>query len=86
MAKAKVKEADAAATGKMGQAKAVEIREKLMAEAQGLDRPLLQQYGAYLGGLVRGDLDWIAMMCLEKDRQRRYETATLTIAPLQKET
>ena len=26
--------------------------------------------------LVRGDLDWIVMRCLEKDRQRRYETAT----------
>jgi serine/threonine protein kinase len=25
--------------------------------------------------LVRGDLDWIAMKCLEKDRARRYETA-----------
>ncbi len=24
---------------------------------------------------VRGDLDWIAMKCLEKDRSRRYETA-----------
>jgi serine/threonine protein kinase len=24
---------------------------------------------------VRGDLDWIAMKCLEKDRTRRYETA-----------
>jgi len=26
--------------------------------------------------LVRGDLDWIVMKCLEKDRARRYETAT----------
>ena len=25
--------------------------------------------------LVRGDLDWIAMKCLEKDRTRRYDTA-----------
>jgi tetratricopeptide (TPR) repeat protein len=25
--------------------------------------------------LVRGDLDWIVMKCLEKDRARRYETA-----------
>ena len=24
---------------------------------------------------VRGDLDWIVMKCLEKDRTRRYETA-----------
>src|SRR5206468_9930328 len=28
-----------------------------------------------LGKLFRGDLDWIAMKCLEKDRTRRYETA-----------
>jgi serine/threonine protein kinase/WD40 repeat protein len=27
-----------------------------------------------LSGLVRGELDWIAMKCLEKDRNRRYET------------
>jgi serine/threonine protein kinase/tetratricopeptide (TPR) repeat protein len=26
--------------------------------------------------LVRGDLDWIVMKCLEKDRSRRYETAS----------
>jgi hypothetical protein len=29
---------------------------------------------AKLGRLVRGDLDWIAMKALEKDRARRYET------------
>jgi serine/threonine protein kinase len=29
-----------------------------------------------LSGLVRGDLDWIVMRCLEKDRNRRYETAS----------
>ena len=28
-----------------------------------------------LSGLVRGELDWIVMRCLEKDRDRRYETA-----------
>ena len=28
-----------------------------------------------LGTLVRGELDWIVMKCLEKDRSRRYETA-----------
>ncbi len=28
-----------------------------------------------LGGLVRGELDWIAMKALEKDRARRYESA-----------
>ena len=29
-----------------------------------------------LGQLVRGDLDWIAMKALEKDRTRRYDTAS----------
>jgi eukaryotic-like serine/threonine-protein kinase len=28
-----------------------------------------------LGALVRGELDWIVMKALEKDRRRRYETA-----------
>ncbi|MCB9854701.1 MAG: serine/threonine protein kinase [Phycisphaerales bacterium] len=28
-----------------------------------------------LGLMLRGDLDWIVMKCLEKDRRRRYETA-----------
>jgi len=31
---------------------------------------------AALGRLLRGDLDWIAMKCLEKDRTRRYDTAS----------
>ncbi len=35
-----------------------------------------------LGALVRGDLDWIAMRCLEKDRSRRYETASALAADL----
>ncbi len=30
---------------------------------------------AKLGRLMRGDLDWIVMKALEKDRQRRYDTA-----------
>jgi serine/threonine protein kinase/WD40 repeat protein len=30
---------------------------------------------AKLSGLIRGDLDWIVMKALEKDRNRRYETA-----------
>src|SRR5438445_13122662 len=29
-----------------------------------------------LVGLIRGDLDWIVMKCLEKDRTRRCETST----------
>ena len=34
--------------------------------------------------LLRGDLDWIVMKCLEKDRARRYETATALAADLQR--
>jgi serine/threonine protein kinase/tetratricopeptide (TPR) repeat protein len=29
-----------------------------------------------LSGLVRGELDWVVMKALDKDRNRRYETAT----------
>jgi tetratricopeptide (TPR) repeat protein len=29
-----------------------------------------------LSGVVRGELDWIVMKCLDKDRNRRYETAS----------
>src|SRR5687768_13646820 len=29
-----------------------------------------------LSGVVKGELDWIVMRCLEKDRARRYETAS----------
>lgn len=31
---------------------------------------------AQLTRLLRGDLDWVAMKCLEKQRERRYETAS----------
>ena len=34
--------------------------------------------------LLRGDLDWIAMKCLEKDRTRRYATANDLAADLQR--
>ena len=30
---------------------------------------------AKLGSMIRGELDWIVMKALEKDRTRRYETA-----------
>jgi eukaryotic-like serine/threonine-protein kinase len=39
---------------------------------------------AALSRLVRGDLDWIAMKCLEKDRTRRYETASGLAADIQR--
>jgi serine/threonine protein kinase len=34
--------------------------------------------------LLRGDLDWIIMKCLEKDRTRRYETANGLAADLKR--
>jgi serine/threonine protein kinase/WD40 repeat protein/tetratricopeptide (TPR) repeat protein len=34
-----------------------------------------QTDGKQLSGLLRGELDWIVMKCLEKDRNRRYDTA-----------
>lgn len=39
---------------------------------------------AKLQPLVRGDLDWIAMKALEKDRARRYETANGLATDLQR--
>ena len=35
-----------------------------------------------LGSIVRGDLDWIVMKCLEKDRSRRYDTANTLAADI----
>jgi WD40 repeat protein len=35
-------------------------------------------------GLLKGDLDWIVMKCLEKDRTRRYETANGLAMDLQR--
>jgi serine/threonine protein kinase len=37
-----------------------------------------------LSGLVRGELDWIVMKALEKDRTRRYETANGLAADLRR--
>ena len=39
---------------------------------------------AKLNRLLRGDLDWIVMKALEKDRQRRYETPGSLAADLQR--
>jgi len=37
-----------------------------------------------LGFELRGDLDWIVMQCLEKDRARRYETASSLAADIER--
>ena len=34
--------------------------------------------------MLRGDLDWIVMKCLEKDRARRYETANGLASDIQR--
>jgi serine/threonine protein kinase len=47
------------------------------ARLQGLDAPKLIN-------LVRGDLDWIVLKCLEKDRARRYETANALLIDIQR--
>ncbi|MBI3415480.1 MAG: protein kinase [Verrucomicrobia bacterium] len=39
---------------------------------------------AKLAALLRGDVDWIVMKCLEKDRTRRYETANGLAADLKR--
>src|SRR5438309_4381557 len=39
---------------------------------------------AKLSKLMRGELDWIVMKCLEKDRNRRYETANGVAADVQR--
>jgi len=47
------------------------------AHLQGIDAPKLVN-------LVRGDLDWIVLKCLEKDRGRRYETASALLTDIQR--
>jgi len=37
-----------------------------------------------LSGLVRGELDWVVMKALEKDRNRRYETASAFAADIER--
>jgi serine/threonine protein kinase len=37
-----------------------------------------------LSRLMRGELDWIVMKCLEKDRNRRYDTASALAADVQR--
>src|SRR5437899_593520 len=47
------------------------------AKRRGLEAPKLVN-------VLRGDLDWIAMKCLEKDRARRYETANGLASDIQR--
>ena len=43
-----------------------------------------QADGAKLVGLIRGDLDWIVMKALEKERVRRYESASSLALDIQR--
>ena len=47
------------------------------AKHRGIDAPKLVH-------LLRGDVDWIVMKCLEKDRTRRYETANGLASDIQR--
>ena len=40
----------------------------------------------HLSRLFRGELDWIVMKCLEKDRSRRYETASALAGDMERAT
>jgi serine/threonine protein kinase/WD40 repeat protein len=51
-----------------------EVRPSHPEHNEGSVRRLMQEK-KHLVELVRGDLDWIVMKCLEKDRSRRYDTA-----------
>src|SRR6185295_14792010 len=56
----------------------------LLAAEQNTAASLRQTEPPKLVHLVRGDLDWIVMKCLEKDRARRYETANGLAMDLQR--
>ena len=56
----------------------------LLAAEQTTAASLRQTEPPKLVHLVRGDLDWIVMKCLEKDRARRYETANALAMDLQR--
>ncbi|MBL8880629.1 MAG: serine/threonine protein kinase, partial [Phycisphaerales bacterium] len=62
----------AAQAGVTGGSSAFEIAKHRRAEPRSLAR------------LLRGDLDWIVLRCLEKDRRRRYETADALAADVQR--
>ena len=53
-------------------------------DARRRSRPIARADPQRLGQLVRGELDWIVMKALEKDRTRRYETANDFAADVQR--
>ena len=54
------------------------------AGSAGSGDPALQHAPASHAAELRGDLDWIVMRCLEKDRARRYESAAALALDLQR--
>ena len=56
----------------------------LLEEARTTAAKHRQTESAQLAHVLRGDLDWIAMKCLEKDRARRYETANGLASDIQR--
>ncbi|HEX2476912.1 MAG TPA: serine/threonine-protein kinase, partial [Lacipirellulaceae bacterium] len=83
---------------RLRQAAVVEIRRILCEEEPPKPSTRLTQSGERLASIaaqrntepaklrkvVRGDLDWIVMKCLEKDRTRRYESASGLAADIQR--
>ena len=55
-----------------------------LGDAAGVVASCRQIDPAGLGKLLRGDLDWIVMKALEKDRTRRYETADALALDIQR--
>ena len=55
----------------------------LEGEALTTTAQLRQTKAPKLVNFIKGDLDWIAMRCLEKDRTRRYESANALAVDLQ---
>ena len=53
-------------------------------DAADASRPTASSEPTKLSELVRGELDWIVMKALEKDRTRRYETANGLAADVQR--
>lgn len=73
---------NSAKTDKRATAQESTAKEPPAEKAQASPEQLLQR--RQLIHLLRGDLDWIVMKCLEKDRTRRYETANGLAMDLQR--
>jgi serine/threonine protein kinase len=59
-------------------------RVSTLAEAESTVSANRQTDARRLRKSLRGELDWIVMKCLDKDRRRRYETASSLVADLRR--